>query len=154
MELSLSWESDSLSVAQEFSNILWNPKVHYRVHKSHPLYPILNETNPVHTIPSYLSKFYVYTINHLRLGLPCGLFPSTFPIKILYVFVFGLHACYIPYPFHSPWLDHSNYIWRRVQVVKLLSMQFSPTYRHFISLLVNIFQNGLLLYVFIYLFYL
>jgi hypothetical protein len=27
---------------------------------------------------------------------------------------------------HPPWLDHSNYTWRRVQVMKLLVMQFSP----------------------------
>jgi hypothetical protein len=27
-------------------------------------------------------------------------------------------------PFHPPWLDHSNYTWRRVQVMKLLIMQF------------------------------
>jgi hypothetical protein len=34
-----------------------------------------------------------------------------------------------------PWLDHSNYTWRRVQVMKLLIMQFSPTSRHFIPVL-------------------
>jgi hypothetical protein len=31
------------------------------------------------------------------------------------------HACYIPCPFHHPWLGRSNYIWRRVQVMKHLS---------------------------------
>jgi hypothetical protein len=42
--------------------------------------------------------------------------------------------CYMPCPSHPPLLDDSNYIWRRVQVMKLLIMQFSPTSRHFISL--------------------
>jgi hypothetical protein len=28
--------------------------------------------------------------------------------------------CYMPCLPHPPWLDHSNYIWRRVQIVKLL----------------------------------
>jgi hypothetical protein len=27
-------------------------------------------------------------------------------------------------PSHPPWLDHSNYIWRRVQIMKLPTMQF------------------------------
>jgi hypothetical protein len=27
-------------------------------------------------------------------------------------------ACYMPYPFHTPWLDYSNYIWRRVMHLK------------------------------------
>jgi hypothetical protein len=35
----------------------------------------------------------------------------------------------MPCPSHPPWLDHSNYTWWRVQVMKL-----SPTSHHFISL--------------------
>jgi hypothetical protein len=27
------------------------------------------------------------------------------------------HSCYMPRPSHPPWLDHSNYTWRRVQVM-------------------------------------
>jgi hypothetical protein len=33
----------------------------------------------------------------------------------------------MPFQSHPPWLDYCNYIWQRVQVLKLLSVQFSPT---------------------------
>jgi hypothetical protein len=33
----------------------------------------------------------------------------------------------MPCPPHLPSLDHSNYIWRSVKILKLLIMQFSRT---------------------------
>jgi hypothetical protein len=50
------------------------------------------------------------------------------------------HSCYMPRPSHPSWLDYSNYTWRRVQVMKLLIMQFSPTSCLFIPL-VKIFSS-------------
>jgi hypothetical protein len=70
---------------------------------------------------------------YLQLGFLSGHFLSGFPTNILYAFLF-LHSCYMPCPSHPTWLDYSNYICQRVQVMKLLITQFSPISRHFISL--------------------
>jgi hypothetical protein len=42
------------SVAQEFPFLLWNPKVHCRVHESPPLHRILSKCNPFRTPTSCL----------------------------------------------------------------------------------------------------
>jgi hypothetical protein len=56
MEPSPYWEAAMWAATQEFTNILRNPKVHYRVNKTSPLVRILCQINPGHTTPSYFSK--------------------------------------------------------------------------------------------------
>jgi hypothetical protein len=58
---------------------------------------------------------------HLRLGL--FLLAS---LAVPYMHSSSPHSFYMPCPSHPPWLDHSNYVWRGVQVMKFLIMQFSP----------------------------
>jgi hypothetical protein len=58
MELYPSSEAVNCAATQELPTILWDPKVHYRVHNSPPLVSILSQIDPVHTNPSYLSKIY------------------------------------------------------------------------------------------------
>jgi hypothetical protein len=127
MELRPSWKAASCAATQELPNILWNPKVHYRVHKSPPLVCVLRKINLVQTTSSYLSKIRFNIVRHLRLGLPSGLFLVAFP-PISYV-----HSPSPPFVLHAPPIS-SSLIWRRVEVVKLLIMQFSLTSCHFVRL--------------------
>jgi hypothetical protein len=106
MELSLSWEAASCAATQEISDVLRNPKFHYRVHKNPTLFPILSQISPVHTTPTYLSKTHFSIIHPLTWLLSFWLAhenPICIPIRP--------HSCYMPCPSHPPWRDHSNYTW-------------------------------------------
>jgi hypothetical protein len=63
---------------------------------------------------------------HRRLGLLEVSFPLVFLVSL-----FALHA---PPISSSPRLDYSNYTWRRVQITKVLVMQFSQPFLHFNSI--------------------
>jgi hypothetical protein len=45
--------SDCRSLRQEIPRHLWYPNVHYHVHKSPPLDPVLSQMNPTHILRYY-----------------------------------------------------------------------------------------------------
>jgi hypothetical protein len=64
--------------------------------------------------------------SHVRPGIRSGLFPSSFPTLFSYAL---LHACYMPRSPHPPWFVRMS-----IQIMKLLIMQFSQPFCHFIPL--------------------
>ena len=83
-------ENDSLHSACVYSlNGRIIKQVHYRVNNSPPLVPVLSWINPVHVLPAHYLRSVFISYSHLLLGLPGYLFPSGFPNKIPYAFLFS-----------------------------------------------------------------
>jgi hypothetical protein len=84
MELSPSWEAANCAATQEIPSILWNLKVHYHVHMSPPLVPILSS---IQSIPSH-----PISLRYLMASPPISYMQSSSP-----------HSCYMPCQSHPPW---------------------------------------------------
>jgi hypothetical protein len=118
-----SWKANSHSSSQEIPNFLWNPKAHYRVHKSTQFVPIWARW--IHSTPSSPC----FRKIHSNIILPSSPLSSTLTLSLQilrpnsFVHISHLsHACYMLRPSHRPWFDHPNNIWWSVQIMKLLTM--------------------------------
>ena len=118
MPRSPSLESNRYSASQEIPCILWNPKVHYHVHKQPSLVPVLNQINPVHATTSHFLRIHVNILS----GLPSASSPKVcLPQPCMQL------SCppYVPHQSHS-WFDHLNNSWWGVHIKKLLVMESPP----------------------------
>jgi len=66
METSTVLKANNSSSIQGILRILCNPKVHYRVHNSMLIVPILRNINPIQDLPSHLLKISYYFRNYPR----------------------------------------------------------------------------------------
>jgi len=101
----------------EFPLLVWTPNISYRIQRNSPLDPFLSQMNPVQNLKPYFSKI------HFNVTFP---FTPTLPIVPLYCisdydFIRISHV-----PIHVPSCHHPHNICWRVQIMKLLIIQFCP----------------------------
>jgi len=126
MQQSVSWEANQYSASQEIPHFLWEPKVHYRIHKYPPPIPFLSQLDPVNTLTSHFPNI------HLNIILPSTPeFPKwSLSLRFLHhkplIHLSSPHTCYMPRPSNSSLFYYPKNIWWTVRIIKLLIMQFFP----------------------------
>jgi hypothetical protein len=106
-------------------NVIFQPPGNNRMmakQKSLPLDPALTEMNPVCTFTTYYLKTYLNIILPFRC-LKWSLFWN-FLAHILNAFLIYASSASCLFPCHPLFVDHSNNIWLRVQIMKVLIVQF------------------------------
>ena len=108
---------------------VWNPKVHYRIHKCPSPVPILSQTDPVHTPTTHLLKI------HLNIILPPKPGSPKWSLSFRFQYQNPLYTS-TPLPpsatcsAHHAILDFVfnplNNVGRGVENIKLFIMYFSP----------------------------
>jgi len=123
MKQSPSWEANQFSATQEIPRILWNPKVHYRIHTCPPPVPTLSQLDPVHAPTSHFPK------NHLNFTLPPKPGYSKWSLSLRFPQLNPVYASPpAPYVLHAPPISffsiiHPNNIGWGKEIIKLVIME-------------------------------
>jgi len=108
MEQSPSWEANRFSDNQEIPRTLWNPKVHYHIHKRPPLVPILRQVDPVHTPIFHFLKI------HFNIILPSTSGSYKWSLSLRFPHQNPVYTSPLPHTYYIPRPSHSSYFSMRL----------------------------------------
>jgi hypothetical protein len=106
-------------IVAQIPHILWNPTVHYRVHKVPPLVAMLSQMSPA--CPSCFFEVSFNNILPSKFRYSKRSVASRFFNRTLCSLM--SHTCHLPHPLYTSWVRHANNVWRGIQITILFIMQ-------------------------------